>query len=165
MAFTAGQKVRASELNAQGVLLARGRRTTNSGGSTSAVVPLLRLDDVAVAAGRAYLIEINGGLFPSGADTARADVTLRFTTTGATPTTGSPVLLLDGKQMFTAGFVERYNASIVYVPGSNQLLSLLLCFQSVIYGANVSSYGTSSWPTEILITDLGADPGNVGTVI
>lgn len=163
MAFTAGQKVRASELNATGVLIARGRRTTNSAAGTG-VIGVLRLDDVPVTAGRCYLINARGGMWPTAAGDTRADVTVRFTTTGATPTTASPILALVGRQLFTTGYVEPFDIAQTYTPGSNQLLSLLLCFDS-IDSDPIAAYGAADWPVEILVTDLGADPGNTGVAI
>lgn len=166
MAFVAGQKVRASQLNAQGVIKARARRVTNTGASTGSVVGILRLDDVPVVAGRAYQITAIGGLFPNATDNVRIDATLRYTTNGATPTTASPILVLHGLTTVTNGYVERYNIIHTYVPGVDQTLSLIMCFQSVASGgAAVSSYAAADWPTEIIVTDMGADPGDTGVDI
>ncbi|MBW0117030.1 hypothetical protein [Pseudonocardia abyssalis] len=66
--------------------------------------------------------------------------------------------------MFTAQFVERFYAETIYVPSTSFDLSLLLCFQTVGSSA-VASYGATTWPTEITITDVGSDTGNVGVSI
>lgn len=165
MAFVAGQRLRASQLNEQGTLVARAARTSNTASSTSAVVGILRLDDVPVIQGRAYEFRATGGLFPLGAGTSRADMTLRYTTDGSTPLITSPILKLTGRQMFVDGFVEPYDNRIIYVPPLNQTISLLACYQSVVYGVAVASYGAANWPTEITIVDLGADPGDTGVDI
>lgn len=165
MTFTAGQKLRASELNEQGVLVARASRVTSTGASTGSTVGIVRLDDVPVTAGRAYSVHAHGGLYPTSINGGRVDVTVRYTVDGSTPSVSSSVLALRGVQLFTAQFVEAYDVDIVYVPSVNETLSLLLCFSTVITTDATQSYGATSWPTEITVTDLGADPGDTGVDI
>ncbi len=163
MTFTAGQKVRASQLNEQGVIVARARRVINkTGGAT--VFGILRLDDIPILQNRAYEVKMVGAIFPASAN-ANADVFMRYTTDGSTPSVSSPTLKQNNVELIRAVFVYAFDTSVIYVPSTDQVLSILITCLSTVGGISISGYAAADWPTEITITDLGFDPGDTGVDI
>lgn len=141
-------------------LIARARRTTNSNpANSSAHVPVLRVDNIAVRAGRAYIVKTSE-LNPETSDaTTTYRVTIRFSTSGpATP--ASPVL--PGAEPFD--FRDGSTAiETSYIPATNHTLSVLLCI------ARINGSGTArlladplGW-IELFVYDEGIDIGDTGT--
>lgn len=162
MTFTAGQKVRASQLNEQGVIVARARRIVNTAGSAAAF-GILRLDDIPILAGRAYELQATGGIFPNAAN-LHCDMFLRHTTDGSTPGVASPALMQESMELNRNGFVYGYKIRYIHVPPADQTLSLLITAIQTV-GGSIAAYAAANWPTEITIIDLGGDPGDTGVDI
>lgn len=163
MPFTAGQKLRASELNAQGVVKARGRRTTGPGTTTATVrTSAKKVIEVgaSLTAGRAYMVSADKvGVF--SAAVGRIGLQLTYTTNNTTPGAGSTALCFTQLDTPTGDQVVKSDVGAIYVPGTNQTFRVVLSFWAV----NPGTYGVfaaSDWPTDLLIVDLGPDPGDVG---
>lgn len=161
--WTAGQKVRGSQLT-QGTIIGWAQRITNSTtNSTSTDIGVMRLDNVAVVSGRSYSIRSNS-LNPNstvGTDTVRIQVRYRTDGTAA----GITDALLPGGQAFTFGTASGFVTAtfdIQYIPTGNQTLSLLLCVARSNGTGAVSLFADGVRVTEIKIFDCGVDIGNTG---
>jgi hypothetical protein len=165
-AVAAGQTISASLLNDKTrKVVARAARSTNSSATTSTTpIPVLRLDSIAVKAGRSYRITWKAAFDNNTAtDTLRGHI--RFTLTGSAAVAGSALLPGSAGEVHptTASSPASGLVSCNYTPVSDARLSILLC---VLHGTGTSSSlmqadGTSLI-TEMFIDDMGDDPGNTG---
>lgn len=169
--FSAGQVVTAAELETAilpGTVIKRARRDTNSSPSTSAtLVPVLRLDGVALTAGRLYGIQTSQLALDANAanDVMRAEI--RYDTTGSAATIASARLPGSMAQALQANTSQSEDVTIntTYAPASNQTVSFLLCLSHpVATGAtNATILADGDFNTiQILVIDLGLDPGDTG---
>lgn len=139
-------------------VIARGRRGSDKTTITSES-GVLRLDDIPIIAGRLYRV---WGQFSVNNQTVRVIPTLRYTTDGSTPTTGSTVMeeaVFNSTAVASTGGTARVSG--LYTPGSNQTLSVLLTAQSS--GAAITVFGASNEHCDLIIEDCGIDPGDTGT--
>jgi Chitobiase/beta-hexosaminidase C-terminal domain len=156
----------AGALALPGRLIARRRRTTASSAANSATeVSVMRLDDIPLLGGRAYLI---GSPKLDLQSTAANDIIrgqLRYTTDGSTPTTSSTPLTFAQDRMTAANVGQSVPCLDWYFPASNQTFSLLLTVSRPGTGSgNVSIAGGTGIPGPItlVIMDCGVDPGQTG---
>jgi hypothetical protein len=147
-------------------IIARGRRVTDSTGSASTTfVPVLRLDDIPLTAGRCYRISTA----PLGVDGNNANdiirVTITYTTDGSTPTISSTTLPGGRAQALQANISngEYLYISTTYTPASDETLSLLLCVSRQSGAGTVVINGDSVNTIEMVVEDIGVDPGDTGT--
>lgn len=167
MAFTSFQRVTASALNLASLrVIARGRRTSNSTGTTTEV-GVLRIDDIAIASGRLYRVYTNEIGVDSTVATDVIRLNLRYTTDGSTPSTSSTLLTLSQGYQANAAQGEYTSVGAVYVPGSAETLSVLLTVSRAAgTGTVIATAGTGApGPCDLYIEDLGVDPGDVGVDI
>lgn len=164
MAFLAGETVTAGELGlATTRVVARGRRASNST-ATATEVGVLRIDDVVLTSGHLYAVEVCNIILSSTVTTDTAVVNIRYTTDGSTPSTAST------NMGFLRGPVGNPNAShglIRFYPASSaDTLSLLLTVGRAAGTGNVSitANGTVN-PLDMILWDLGDDPGDTGVDI
>lgn len=169
MAFVAGQRLRASELNAAivGGIIARGNRGSVSTGTTATAATsaqgVLRLS-CPMLSGRAYKVEaLPFGVYCTAAATVGAQLT--YTTNGTTPAATSTLLKFGQRQVPTASEVQTLDISGIYVPSSDLTFGVLLSLWRVSGSGTAQMYGASTWPIELLVTDLGVDTGDVGVDI
>ncbi len=169
MAFLAGEVRRASDLNDAfvGGVVARGNRqsvsTSTSTTSATSGQGVLRLS-CPLRSGRLYRIEaLEFGVYSSAAATVGAQLTA--TVDGTTPTAASTLLTFGQRIVPTGSEVQTLSLNRLYVPGSDLTLGLLLSIWRVAWSGNVQVYGASTWPIELLVTDLGVDTGDVGVDI
>lgn len=173
MAFFAGQKLRASEL--QDLidkdsplplgLTARGNRTTSST-TTTTEVGVLRIDDVPMYAGRAYKIWTSPLVLDTSVNADIARGALRHTTDGSTPTTSSTLMDAGGQGgMASAANGETRIIQIVYVPAADELFSVLLTVSRIAGTGNISIVGAAGFHINVYIEDIGQDPGDTGVDI
>lgn len=172
MPYFAGQKLRASELNdlidKDSVLplgvIARGNRITSST-TTTTEIGVLRLDNVPVYAGRTYRIYTSALRLDTSVanDVVRAN--LRITTDGSAATTSSTLLSLS--QVRAEDVTDQYTAPIVidYSPPNDGLLSILLTVSRSSGTGNVSIIATGTAPCNLVVEDIGLDPGDTGVDI
>ncbi|HEY0696520.1 MAG TPA: hypothetical protein VGD43_01780 [Micromonospora sp.] len=164
--WASGMRMTPARLNAMPKgIIARGHRTSSSTATTSSV-GVLRLDDVPVKSGRSYRVFTSGLTFVgTSGDTARARIT--HTTDGSTPTTASTQLGAGCRNRIagtTGPEAPILIASETYHATADGLLSVLLVVtRSAGTGGSVSLFGSSTEPIELLIEDLGTDPGDTGT--
>lgn len=144
-------------------LLGRARRITTSSGSTSTTaVGVLRIDNIAVVAGRAITVRTISIHPTSTITTDTARVEIRFSTAGVA-TTASTVLV--GAQIFEL-FGNSAKIETTYIPPANQTLSLLLCVARESGTGTVSLFSDATLRiTEFKIYDDGTDPGDTGVDI
>lgn len=170
--YFAAQKLRAEEL-ADLVdedsplplgILARGNRNTSST-TTTTEQGVLRLDDIPVYAGRTYRVWTS----PLFLDTSVANdvirALVRYTTDGSTPTTSSSVLSF--VQARAEDVTDQYAIPFTcdYSPSADQLLSVLLTVARRSGTGNVSIIGATSGPINLVVEDIGMDPGDTGVDI
>jgi hypothetical protein len=168
MTILAGQIPTAAELNAlvHGTIIARGRRTTSTTTTTTSL-GVLRLDDIPITSGRAYSVHTSGLALDGGTTAAVALAIIRYTTDGSTPTTSSNQFpggwTRDVTTNTTDGPIHATGA--IYVPSSDETLSLLLCIQSGNGAVAVQMLGDATFPIDMWVVDHGTDPGDTGVDI
>lgn len=166
MTFVAGQTLTAAALNALPRIIARGRRTSNSSGATvtGVDVGVLRLDDIPVTGGHAYAVWTSNLALDTTVANDDAMAQIRHTTDGSTPTTSSTVLpgahVRDHLVSATNGTIVAINS--IYVPAADETLSLLLCIQRQAGTGTVTIIGSAEFTIDLVVADLGEDPGDTG---
>lgn len=153
------------ELRPRG-LLAHGARDTEGPISTGSAVATLRIDDVAIGAGRAIACrykthprsEVAGDLIV---------MELRYTTNGSTPTAASPIL--PGSQAYSFAQATDIPLTVdvetVYKPAVNETLSVVLCVTRSLGSGDVRLGADGNALTEIFLTDVGVSVANTGTAL
>lgn len=167
MPFSTGEKVTATKLNLElraGTLVARGNRASSSTGSTSTTdVGVLRIDSVALTAGRAYLVGYTSHINDTNASNdGTANVRVRFSTSGAA-TTASTVL--PGSQLFTREATEGGLHRTILVPGADATYSFMLVFNRSSGTGTITLFADGSRNTDLFVEDCGVDPGDTGVDI
>lgn len=166
MSISAGQKLTADRLNAlETAVVARHKRTTSATTTTqttgTSAQGVCRLDDVALKAGRLYRITAHGGAYLS--TSGRNKWRLTYTTDGSTPAANSTVLRDIQHNNPGSDIVLEAEVSGTYTPGSD--LSFSVLFSHYVSTGTGGVFGSSDWPVELVIEDLGTDPGSTGTNI
>lgn len=151
-------------------IVGRHVRTTN-GTATSATTaataqPYMRITGIPILANRLYRIAAyNLGVFGSGYGRAQAGIYI--TTNNTTPTTSSSVIKQAAMEMSNTGFVESLSMEAHYSPAANQTLGVLLAYWYVdpppAGVITVTGYAAADWPVDLVVEDLGVDPGATGT--
>jgi hypothetical protein len=150
------------------VLVSRGRRTTATGNITTTETGVLRLDDVAVRSGWAYEIFTNNiNLDTSVAnDIAAARLRVAFSASPGTSATTSSTQI----QQMRNTIDDATNSNIIpmnalYLPGSTGYLSVLLSAIRVAGSGNIVVFASGTDTLELMVRELGEDPGDSGVVI
>lgn len=148
--FAAGQRTTASALNRRGIAK-YGRRDSTSGSSTSsAAVGVLRVDNISVMSGRAYVINISAHL-NSTVTTDNIRVEVRGSTSG-NATTASGVLT--SVQFFSVPTAKTWRA--VYIAPATATLSILLCVARDSGTGSCNLYGDGTRNTELWVEDMSS---------
>lgn len=162
--FAAGQRVRASQLT-QGTVIARAQRLT-SGTATTATTPgtaqkLCELD-TSLTSGRLYRIAVvDFGIFSTGA--ADSQIQITYTTDGSTPAVTSTILTTGQVVTPSGSIVISGSLSALYSPGSNQTFKALVSYWCGSGATTVNIFASTAWPFDLVVEDLGTDPGVSGT--
>lgn len=143
-------------------VLARGRRTTGTSASSGTEVPFLRIDDVIVPAGRLIRVHTSSLMHVVSLDVQTFAVIARYTTDGSTPTITSPILSSEQLRMTESDFGETAELSVLYAPAGNETLSVLLSVKRINGTGSGSLQASATQPIDLIIEDVGADPGNIG---
>lgn len=145
-----------------GTMIGRAERTTSTGTTTTAETGALRLDDISIYAGRAYLVASSGLIHDSSVAGDGMAARFRITTDGSTPTTSST--LFGGTLMNATSSSAQAIDSIsrYYVPSSNETLSVILTFVRAAGTGNVNLTASTGFPIDIVIIDLGPAPTDTG---
>lgn len=165
-ALTAGQTLSASILNDKlKKCIARAARNTNSTGTTSTTaIPVLRLDSIAIKAGRSYRITWKAA-FDTGLSTDTLRGHIRFTVTGTAAVAGSALMPGSAGEVHTTTAASPASGMVEcnYTPISDGRLSILLC---VLHGTGTNTgimqADGTNFVTEMFVDDMGDDPGNTG---
>lgn len=163
MTVNAGQKLTAAQYGADirgGTCIARGRRETNSS-TTTTEAEVLRIDTVSLLSGRLYLLKTNSLQPFSSVANDYVAVKLRYSTSGAATSASTAAIVIQDRYTGASGN-EGTAAEVTFPAGSNQTMSLLLTVARVSGTGNVGITGSASVPIEIMIIDLGVDPGDTG---
>lgn len=149
-----------------GRCIGRARRITNSSTSTGTTrIPVLRLDDVPITAGRLYNIR-TGVLQVDGATANDVGlVELLYTSDGSTPTIASTIVVGGSGQTIQPNTASNAVVSIstTYTPAADETLSLLMTFRhDVGTGAMGLIADAGGRIIEFGIYDQGEDPGDTG---
>jgi len=170
--YFTGQKLRASDLELLlgkdsplplGVIK-RGQRITASS-TTTTEVGVLRVDDVPVYAGRAYKVWTSPLILDTSVanDVARAH--LRYTEDGSLPATSDTQLQAAHGVLANITSGESRVVVANYSPAADGLLSVLLSVSRVSGTGNISISASATFPIDLVVEDMGLDPGDVGVDI
>jgi hypothetical protein len=147
----------------QGVIK-RGRRTTSTGNVTTTETGVLRVDDIPVYAGRLYKISTSNINVDTSADNDVARAAIRVSTSGAATTSSTLIgyvrMTIDNNTQSNV-----HNVTCFYSPGSDGDLSVLLTLLRQAGSGNIIVFGGASDICDLVIEDMGPDPGDTGVVI
>lgn len=162
MAYTAGGKIRASDLNRMGAVVGRNRRTTNST-LGSAITRVLSVT-APVVAGRSYRVTCHGEVYSnSGAATTQSE--LRHTTDNTEPSTTSAVLARAVvRHDSTAGIPDSVTIVGEFICTATGTLRVALCIQRVSGAVTVGWAADATFPTTLTVEDVGETVSATGTV-
>lgn len=147
----------------QGVI-ARGRRTTSTGNVTTTETGVLRVDNIPVYAGRIYKINTSNANMDTSVDNDVGRLAVRYSTSGAATTSST----LGNQWRNTIDNNSQSNAedlTMFYAPAADATLSVLLTLLRQAGTGNIIIFGSSSDVLDLVIEDLGLDPGDTGVVI
>ena len=163
MAFTAGSKIRASDLNRLGNLVARNLRTTNLSSSSGATPVRVLSVRGPVKAGRTYKVT-SVAEFDAATVPATSQNELRYTVDDTEPTVTSTIMqrhLLNHTvaSVPSASVVEAY-----YTASSDGFLRVVLCLSRALGSGNVTMDADPGFPCTLTIEDVGDTVSTSGTV-
>lgn len=166
-AFFSGDKPTAQDMTnatAQGVI-ARARRLTSSAGATTTELGVLRIDGIVARANRMLVIETSALILFSTVAADHCAARIRVSTAGVATTASTPLGTAIGYSGTT--FSTAIPIIVPYYPGgTDQTISVILTV------ARNNGTGTSSLlinaasPTiDLMVLDLGTDPGDTGVLL
>jgi len=162
--FSAAQKVRASQLS-QGTVIARAQRLTSgtaTTATTAATAQKLCELDANLIAGRVYRVAaINFGVFSTAA--AETQLQYTYTTDGTTPLVTSTILTTGQVTTPAGSIVISGSLAGLFEPGSNLTFKVLVSYWCNSGATTVNVFAGTAWPFDLVIEDLGTDPGVSGT--
>lgn len=153
-------------------VVARARRTTPaslaSGTTLASSSAVVSLPNIPVTAGRLYRVYTSSLLVYSNGNTSTmvAQTAIAYTTDGSTPSAGSAVMKQDNLQLTASGSPSNLTISVSYAPAVTGLLGLSLSYFMPVTGGgtSVGMSGSAIAPIELVVEDVGADPGATGNV-
>jgi hypothetical protein len=164
MSFTAGQKLRASELNSLGNLVGRHTRTsdeTSALGGTAAPVMSVRAP---VVAGRTYLVSLWCDIYVA-TGSATVQVHNRMTTDDVEPTVGTAVYATPRSDIIcvtSSQLYPCYARGLVDISSDGYLRVLTTIVRSAGAG-NISMGAGAINPATLLVEDVGETIAESGT--
>lgn len=145
-------------------VVARHRRVSSSGATTANTAAtadtLIQLDSVSLLVGRLYSVRCpNIGMF-TGLE-AVGQIQITYTSDGSPPLVTS-TQLAETQVMTPAGgiVVSAQLESFLSVPASATYRFLVSYWGN---GEAVAVFGSGAWPLELIVEDLGTDPGSTGS--
>jgi len=160
--FTALQEPTAAELNlAVQKVVARGKRTSNSG-STTTEVGVLRLDNVSLKEGYLYWICTGNLNIDGGTNNNNIGARLRMSTSGAAGTSDTLMQAMNYDQQSAAASEAGAGILASYTPGADETGSFLLSVAAFVGAPTVSMLGSATQPIELFVVNMGIDPGDTG---
>lgn len=152
-------------------VIAYGIRTTASPGATTTELGVIRLDNIPVIIGRRYRIWTSPLNMSSTVANDLMNAHIRYNSV-ASPGAGSPAIttstqltgLVEGS--FSAGGSQRTQGlNVSFAPGATGTLSVLLSVSRDLGTGTVSINGAPIYPIELVVEDMGVDPGNTGILL
>ena len=161
MAFSAGGKLRAGDLNRLGQIVGRNQRTTNSASYTAAA----RILSVRapVVAGRSYRVTFTGEEFPIGGATV-GQTELRYTTNDVEPLVSSPVLARALVHHINDGVPDLVSITGLFVAGATGFLRVVVVGNRVVGVPPNAMAADPGFPAMLLVEDVGDTVAVAGTV-
>lgn len=147
----------------QGVI-ARGRRTTSTGNVTTTETGALRVDNIPVYAGRLYKISTSNMNMDTSVDNDAARAAIRYSTSG-NATTSSTLGNYLRNTIDSASQSNVHNLVMFYAPAADATLSILLTLLRQSGTGNIIFFCSGTDILDLVVEDLGLDPGDTGTVI
>jgi hypothetical protein len=147
-------------------IIKRGRRITPSS-TTTTIVGVMRLDNVALKAGREYTIRVTGLHLDStvAADALRAEI--RFDATGAAATTASNQLqdsIVYGR-IVTANSGETKPCEAEVTPGADATYSFILCVARIAGAGNARLFAGANDSIHMKIYDCGTAVSDTAVIL
>lgn len=144
-----------------GQVVARGSRTTNSSTTGATEIGVLRLDNIPVYAGRAYLIRVNNVWLVSTVATDIVICRLKYTNVGVATTASPEMSALRVIVSSTSdGPILPINANFWAI--ADETLSIILTVQRAVGTGTVQVNPTAGQTIDIVVQDAGTDPGDTG---
>lgn len=162
MAFTPGQRLRASDLNVIGKLVGRNTRTTNSAAINTVETAILSTRG-AVTNGRSYLVTLQTETFGSVAANV-AQHALRITTNDVEPTITSTQLARALTGHALVGIPQTAQVVGVFDATATGYLRVLHTLIRGTGTGNVTISAGAVLPTTLTIEDIGDTVVSSGTV-
>jgi len=161
----AGDRVYAAD---QPRVVARGRRTTSTAAITTTETGVLRIDNIPIFDVKAYgILTSNINLDTSVANDI-ADMRIRIATAatpGTAATTASTQIAHFRNTIDDLAFSNVLPLSAFYFPSADGYLSVLLTCQRVAGTGNIVVFCSAVELLDMVVQELGADPGDTGVVI
>lgn len=162
MAFVAGQRLRASDLNQVGSLVGRNQRTTNSTLGTT-ILRVLSASALVVA-GRTYRVTAAGEVF-SNSGVATTQNEIRYTTNGVEPAATDTVLARALVQhASTSGVPDSVIIIGNFVAATSGTLFVVVCCTRVAGAVTVAWAADPTFPMTLTIEDVGTTVSTTGTI-
>jgi hypothetical protein len=143
-------------------LMRRAERVTSGTATTTTEQPFMRLDDIAIDAGYAYLITVAPLIVDSTVAGDLITMPLRASTSGAATTASAQLTALVDTSQSAAGSQRTASFSKLYVASITGSLSLLLSYVRSVGTGNVRIIASTTYPAEIVILRVGIDVGDTG---
>jgi hypothetical protein len=161
----AGDRVYASDGQR---IVARGRRTTPTGNITTTETGVLRVDNIPVFAGKGYRILTSNINLDASVANDIADARVRVAqaaTTGTAATISSTQICHMRNTIDDASQSNVLPVSGYYWPSVDGYLSVLLTAQRITGTGNIVVFCSGTELLDLVIEELGTDPGDTGVVI
>jgi hypothetical protein len=161
----AGDRVYASDGQR---IVSRGRRVTNSAAITTTETGLLRVDNIPVFDAKCYRILTSNLNVDAATANDVADVKLRAVqavTPGTSASTSSTQIGSVRNVMDDIAFSNKNPLSAYWFPSADGYLSVLLSLVRSAGAGNLVAICSSTEPWDLVIEELGTDPGDTGVVI
>jgi hypothetical protein len=153
-----------------GRAVGRGSRATAAAVANSITfVGALRLDSLALTAGRLYRVETNTMLAAASAASNQMLATIRYSNSGAATTASTVVPGTEGRTTpVTASggnFIGSIRCSSLFVPGSSGTYSFLLCYRRETGSGTVNLDAGGDRIITLAVFDLGVAPADTGVAV
>lgn len=141
--------------------IARARRITDSTATAGTEQPVLQLDGIVLKAGRVYQFSTSTLLTVTTVANDLLGIRFRYSSTGTATIASTELEFTDSKNTATS---SQGNVILTrsYSPAADETGSLLLTVVRLSGTGNVQILGAAAYPVEILVDDMGPDPGDTG---
>lgn len=146
----------------------RGRRITATGSITTTETGVLRVDDIPVFAGKAYMLKTSNLNLDTSVANDIGDARLRVAQNAAPGTAATITSTQIGHFRNTIDDASQSNVNDItafYFPSSDGYLSALITAQRVTGTGNLVVFCSSVEILDLVVLEIGDDPGDTGVVI